>query len=119
MELKRCKDDSCRQKIKQKQEELYQSSKENGKVIASVGVDLTPVAGDFKSFAEAEDRVDYDLFPFFSTGGNEFYEYNYTRTIEVTQVVTTKPGVIQSGADLTINSDKLLNKDSRIRRADC
>lgn len=59
------------------------------------------------------------LFPFFSTGGNEFYEYNYTRTIEVTQVVTTEPGVIQSGADLTINSDKLLNKDSRIRRAGC
>lgn len=61
MELERCKDDSCRQKVKQKQEELYQSSKENGKVIASVGVDLTPVAGDFKSFAEAEDWIDYTL----------------------------------------------------------
>ncbi|HHN8460651.1 TPA: hemagglutinin repeat-containing protein [Morganella morganii] len=61
MELERCKDDSCRQKVRQKQEELYQSSKENGKVIASVGVDLTPVAGDFKSFAEAEDWIDYTL----------------------------------------------------------
>ncbi|QXO72421.1 hemagglutinin repeat-containing protein [Morganella morganii] len=48
------------------------------------------------------------------TRNDEFYEYNYTRTIEDTQVVTTEPGVIQSGADLTINSDKLLNKDSRV-----
>ncbi|WP_235846309.1 hemagglutinin repeat-containing protein [Morganella psychrotolerans] len=45
---------------------------------------------------------------------NEFYEYDYTRTIEDTLVVTTEPGVIQSGANLTINSDKLLNKDSRV-----
>lgn len=48
------------------------------------------------------------------TRNDEFYEYNYTRVIQETQVISTEPGVIQSGADLTINSDTLLNKDSRI-----
>ncbi|HDU8673711.1 TPA: hemagglutinin repeat-containing protein [Morganella morganii subsp. morganii] len=48
------------------------------------------------------------------TRNDEFYEYNYTRVIQETQVISTEPGVIQSGADLTINSDTLLNKDSRV-----
>lgn len=48
------------------------------------------------------------------TSGDEFYEYDYERVIQETYVVATEPGVIQSGADLTINSDTLLNKDSRI-----
>ncbi|MEQ5122634.1 hemagglutinin repeat-containing protein [Morganella morganii] len=48
------------------------------------------------------------------TSGDEFYEYDYERVIQETYVVATEPGVIQSGADLTINSDTLLNKDSRV-----
>lgn len=43
-----------------------------------------------------------------------FYEYNYTRVTEETQVLSTEPGVIQSGSDLTVHSDSLVNKDSRV-----
>jgi filamentous hemagglutinin len=48
------------------------------------------------------------------TGGKEFYEYNYRRTITETQVKESDPGQIIAGGDLTINSDQVNNKDSRI-----
>ncbi|MEI6957005.1 adhesin, partial [Klebsiella pneumoniae] len=46
--------------------------------------------------------------------GDEFYEYQYQRTVVETQVVESDPGKILSGARLIINSDKLNNYDSQI-----
>ena len=48
------------------------------------------------------------------TSGSEFYEYNYTRTVQETRVKESDPGKIISGGNLTINSDLLHNKDSQI-----
>ncbi|EPH1427530.1 hemagglutinin repeat-containing protein [Klebsiella aerogenes] len=46
--------------------------------------------------------------------GDEFYEYQYQRTVVETQVVERDPGKILSGGQLIINSDKLNNYDSQI-----
>uniref|UniRef100_UPI001FA798E1 two-partner secretion domain-containing protein n=1 Tax=Klebsiella variicola TaxID=244366 RepID=UPI001FA798E1 len=46
--------------------------------------------------------------------GDEFYEYQYQRTVVETQVVESDPGKILSGGRLIINSDKLNNYDSQI-----
>uniref|UniRef100_UPI0038734FDE two-partner secretion domain-containing protein n=1 Tax=Klebsiella aerogenes TaxID=548 RepID=UPI0038734FDE len=46
--------------------------------------------------------------------GDEFYEYQYQRTVVETQVVESDPGKILSGGQLIINSDKLNNYDSQI-----
>ena len=46
--------------------------------------------------------------------GDEFYEYQYQRTVVETQVVESAPGKILSGGQLIINSDKLNNYDSQI-----
>ncbi|HBM3226844.1 TPA: hemagglutinin repeat-containing protein [Klebsiella oxytoca] len=49
-----------------------------------------------------------------SSRGDEFYEYQYQRTVVETQVVESDPGKILSGGRLIINSDKLNNYDSQI-----
>lgn len=46
--------------------------------------------------------------------GDEFYEYQYQRTVVETQVVESDPAKSLSGARLIINSDKLNNYDSQI-----
>lgn len=46
--------------------------------------------------------------------GDEFYEYQYQRTVVETQVMESDPGKILSGGRLIINSDKLNNYDSQI-----
>ena len=46
--------------------------------------------------------------------GDEFYEYQYQRTVVETQVVESDPGKILSGGRLIINSDELNNYDSQI-----
>ncbi|MEY0290982.1 hemagglutinin repeat-containing protein, partial [Providencia rettgeri] len=48
------------------------------------------------------------------SNGEEFYEYQYERVVTEVQVDTTEPGKIQSGKNLTISSDTLLNKDSQV-----
>ncbi|WP_276643595.1 hemagglutinin repeat-containing protein [Siccibacter turicensis] len=48
------------------------------------------------------------------TSGSEFYEYNYTRTVQETRVKETDPGKIISGGNLTINSGLVHNQDSQI-----
>ncbi|MCX8962642.1 filamentous hemagglutinin N-terminal domain-containing protein [Erwinia psidii] len=48
------------------------------------------------------------------TRDNTFYEYRYQRTITETQVTESDPGQIMAGENLTINSHRLNNHDSRI-----
>ncbi|MFI3309376.1 two-partner secretion domain-containing protein, partial [Ewingella allii] len=45
---------------------------------------------------------------------NEFYEYQYQRTIKETQVKQSDPGQIIAGGDLTIYSNQLNNINSRV-----
>src|SRR5471032_689650 len=45
---------------------------------------------------------------------NNFYEYNYQRTITETQIKESEPGQIIAGGNLIINSNQLNNDDSRI-----
>ncbi|TPG63334.1 hemagglutinin repeat-containing protein [Ewingella americana] len=45
---------------------------------------------------------------------NNFYEYNYQRTITETQIKESDPGQIIAGGNLIINSNQLNNDDSRI-----
>ena len=48
------------------------------------------------------------------SSGRTFYEYQYERTITETQVKESDPGQIMAGGNLTINSDRVNNHDSRI-----
>ncbi|QXF36140.1 hypothetical protein B0X70_03210 [Photorhabdus akhurstii] len=45
---------------------------------------------------------------------NEFYEYQYTRTVTETQIKESDPGKILAGGNMTINSTMLTNNDSQI-----
>ena len=45
---------------------------------------------------------------------NEFYEYQYQRVVEETQVKESDPGKILSGGNMTFTGDRLLNSDSQI-----
>ena len=44
----------------------------------------------------------------------KFYEYNYTRTVKETQVVSSDPGQIVAGGDMAINAGEVTNRDSQI-----
>ncbi|VEC02278.1 p120 [Cedecea lapagei] len=44
----------------------------------------------------------------------EFYEYSYQRTVKETQVMETDPGKIVAGGNMTINSNKMNNRDSTV-----
>lgn len=46
--------------------------------------------------------------------GDEFYEYQFQRNVKETQIVETDPGKIIAGGNMTINSDRLNNLDSRV-----
>ncbi|WP_312242163.1 filamentous hemagglutinin N-terminal domain-containing protein [Pantoea sp.] len=48
------------------------------------------------------------------TRGNNFYEYQYERTILETRIKESDPGQLIAGGNLTINSDRVNNHDSRI-----
>ncbi|WP_052118524.1 hemagglutinin repeat-containing protein [Erwinia oleae] len=48
------------------------------------------------------------------TRGRTFYEYEYQRTITETQVKESDPGQLIAGGNLTINSNRVNNHDSRI-----
>ncbi|WP_343553478.1 hemagglutinin repeat-containing protein [Pantoea sp.] len=48
------------------------------------------------------------------TRGNEFYEYQYQRTVTETQVKESDPGQFIAGGNLTITSNQVNNHDSRI-----
>lgn len=45
---------------------------------------------------------------------NEFYEYQYQRTVTETQIKESDPGQIIAGGNLTVNSERINNYDSRI-----
>src|SRR5471032_262118 len=45
---------------------------------------------------------------------NNFYEYQYQRTVTETQIKESDPGQILAGGDLTLNSAEINNYDSRI-----
>ncbi|MCT8345527.1 adhesin, partial [Photorhabdus kleinii] len=45
---------------------------------------------------------------------NDFYEYQYTRTVKETQVKQSDPGKILAGGNITLNSAKVTNHDSQI-----
>ncbi|UWS34184.1 two-partner secretion domain-containing protein [Erwinia pyrifoliae] len=45
---------------------------------------------------------------------NEFYEYQYQRTVTETQITESDPGQIIAGGNLTIDSDRINNYDSRM-----
>ncbi|EDG0478263.1 filamentous hemagglutinin N-terminal domain-containing protein, partial [Salmonella enterica subsp. enterica serovar Newport] len=45
---------------------------------------------------------------------DEFYEYQYTRTVMETQIRDSDPGKILSGGNLTLNGDRVANHDSQI-----
>ncbi|MCC8422920.1 hemagglutinin repeat-containing protein, partial [Photorhabdus thracensis] len=45
---------------------------------------------------------------------NDFYEYQYTRTVKETQVKQSDPGKILSGGNMTLNSAQVTNHDSQI-----
>ncbi|WP_083451851.1 hemagglutinin repeat-containing protein [Photorhabdus heterorhabditis] len=45
---------------------------------------------------------------------NDFYEYQYTRTVKETQVKQSDPGKILAGGNITLNSAQVTNHDSQI-----
>lgn len=45
---------------------------------------------------------------------DEFYEYQYTRTVMETQITDSDPGKILAGGNLTLNGDRVANHDSQI-----
>ncbi|EGM0865561.1 hemagglutinin repeat-containing protein [Salmonella enterica] len=45
---------------------------------------------------------------------DEFYEYQYTRTVMETQITDSDPGKILAGGNLTLNGDRVVNHDSQI-----
>uniref|UniRef100_UPI0036D8AD97 two-partner secretion domain-containing protein n=1 Tax=Photorhabdus sp. RM322S TaxID=3342825 RepID=UPI0036D8AD97 len=45
---------------------------------------------------------------------NDFYEYQYTRTVRETQVKHSDPGKMLAGGTITLNSAKVTNHDSQI-----
>ncbi|EFE7253722.1 hemagglutinin repeat-containing protein [Escherichia coli] len=45
---------------------------------------------------------------------DEFYEYQYTRTVMETQIRDSDPGKILAGGNLTLNGDRVANHDSQI-----
>ncbi|WP_387467974.1 hemagglutinin repeat-containing protein, partial [Photorhabdus sp. RM323S] len=45
---------------------------------------------------------------------NDFYEYQYTRTVRETQVKHSDPGKILAGGNITLNSAQVTNHDSQI-----
>ncbi|ETS33333.1 filamentous hemagglutinin family [Photorhabdus khanii NC19] len=45
---------------------------------------------------------------------NDFYEYQYTRTVNETQVKQNDPGKILAGGNITLNSVQVTNHDSQI-----
>ncbi|WP_404851695.1 hemagglutinin repeat-containing protein (plasmid) [Enterobacter asburiae] len=45
---------------------------------------------------------------------DEFYEYQYTRTVMETQITDSDPGKILSGGNLTLNGYRVVNHDSQI-----
>nr|WP_275670544.1 hemagglutinin repeat-containing protein [Photorhabdus khanii] len=45
---------------------------------------------------------------------NNFYEYQYTRTVKETQVKQSDPGKILAGGNMTLNSAQVTNHDSQI-----
>ena len=51
-----------------------------------------------------------------NTGSNNdnFYQYDYTRTVQETQIAESDPAKIIAGGDLTINADRVLNDKSQI-----
>uniref|UniRef100_UPI00073D904F hemagglutinin repeat-containing protein n=1 Tax=Entomohabitans teleogrylli TaxID=1384589 RepID=UPI00073D904F len=46
--------------------------------------------------------------------GQEFYEYNYTRTVRETQVTDSDPGQIIAGGGMTVDADRATNRDSQV-----
>ncbi|WP_289997890.1 hemagglutinin repeat-containing protein, partial [Photorhabdus laumondii] len=48
------------------------------------------------------------------SGSNDFYEYQYTRTVKETQVKQSDPGKILAGGNITLNSAQVTNHDSQI-----
>ncbi|TDB42055.1 hemagglutinin repeat-containing protein, partial [Photorhabdus luminescens] len=48
------------------------------------------------------------------SGSEEFHEYQYTRTVNETQIKESDPGKILSGGNMTLNSTMLTNNDSQI-----
>ena len=48
------------------------------------------------------------------TSGRDFYEYEYVRTVTETKVVESDPGQFIAGGNLTITSNQVNNRDSRI-----
>ncbi|MGD9424029.1 hemagglutinin repeat-containing protein [Pantoea sp. NSTU24] len=51
-----------------------------------------------------------------NTGSNNdnFYQYDYTRTVQETQITESDPAKIIAGGDMTINADRVLNDKSQI-----
>ncbi|WPU21310.1 hemagglutinin repeat-containing protein [Cedecea neteri] len=45
---------------------------------------------------------------------DEFYEYQYTRTVMETQITDSDPGKILASGNLTLNGDRVVNHDSQI-----
>lgn len=45
---------------------------------------------------------------------DEFYEYQYTRTVMETQITDSDPGKILAGGNLTLNGERVANHDSQI-----
>ncbi|PIJ50740.1 hypothetical protein BL250_09395 [Erwinia sp. OLTSP20] len=48
------------------------------------------------------------------SSSNDFYEYNYTRTTDVTRLRSSDPGLIAAGGDITFNSKNIHNSDSHV-----
>ncbi|WP_345828016.1 hemagglutinin repeat-containing protein [Erwinia sp. HDF1-3R] len=48
------------------------------------------------------------------TSGSEFYEYNYKRVVNETQIKESDPGKILSGGNMTFTANRLANQDSQI-----
>jgi hypothetical protein len=59
MKYERCQDDSCREQVRQEQDELHQKSINGLKQIGGLLADFTPVVSDVKAFYEAETAEDY------------------------------------------------------------
>jgi len=47
-------------------------------------------------------------------GGKEFYEYDYTRKVQETQVTRSDPGQIIAGGNMAITAGQITNRDSQI-----
>lgn len=66
---------------------------------------------------DTRDKNKYGVHTAVMPDGNrndEFYEYQYTRTVMETQITDSDPGKIHAGGNLTLNGDRVVNHDSQI-----